>query len=143
LESLGAKKLFCHIFFERCDEYKRCRGKEIYAFLRSFEEHPCMKKSIPLSAVVVAFLSLSACDSPSLAFQGQPATQLEMDGFTFSVRQRGDKAEAMRINRVWRPSETAVLAAAEKAIRLVTGCDIAKNGLHGDQAIVQAHLACG
>jgi len=66
-----------------------------------------------------------------------------MDGFVFSVRQNGDRAEAMRINRVWRPHESAILTAAEKAIRQETRCDIAKNSLRGDQAIIKARLTCG
>jgi len=95
-----------------------------------------------LALVLIFCALLFGCDSPSLAFQGTPAQQITVGPSTFSVRVKGDAAEAMRISREWRPSESAVLERAEVAIRQASGCGIARNGLTGDQAIIRARLEC-
>jgi len=96
-----------------------------------------------LAVFMIVCALLFGCDSPSLAFQGTPAQQITVGPTTFSVRIKGDRAEAMRTSREWRPSESAVLTRAEQAIRQASGCEIATNGLSGDQAIIRARLKCG
>ncbi|WP_241523929.1 hypothetical protein [Oceaniglobus indicus] len=92
----------------------------------------------------LAALAVNAgCDSPSPAFSGVPATSVTVDGSTFSVRVRGDRAEALRTSREFRPAESVVMARAAKAIEQASGCAITKAGLSGDQAIQRARLDCG
>ncbi|WP_226782085.1 YgdI/YgdR family lipoprotein [Oceaniglobus trochenteri] len=100
-------------------------------------------KQLAALALSVCALALAGCDSPSIAFQGVPAQSVTVGPSTFSVRVRGDRAEAMRVSRERWPAKPDILARGEEAIRRASGCGIAKNGLSGDQAIVRARLDCG
>ena len=85
---------------------------------------------------------LSACDSPSMAFQGTPGTRVEIGGSTFSVHRREDRVEVYRVSVEMLPNRAEVLAKAELAIEQATGCKVWKGTLKGDQALIKARLAC-
>ncbi len=68
---------------------------------------------------------------------------VEIGGSRFAVYRRDNKVEVYRISREMLPRRSEVLAKAELAIRQATGCDIRKNSLKGDQALMKATLACG
>lgn len=85
-------------------------------------------------------LCLAACDSPSLAFAGAPATRVSVGGSDFSVRRRGDRAEAIRTSREAFPSRSGTQAKARRAIGIATGCRIKEIG--GDASIQLARLDC-
>lgn len=88
-------------------------------------------------------LSAAACDSPSMAFSGVPAQSITIGPSTFSVRVKGDRAEAVRVSRELRPSKSAILARSAVAIERASGCRIKGGGPDGDQAVQRAKLDCG
>lgn len=88
----------------------------------------------------VLILILAACDTPGLEFHGVPAEQVEVRGMTFAVRIMGNRAEAIRINRMARPKMDQVGYAAALAIERVSGCKVRQ--LDGDVAVVTATLRC-
>ena len=94
-----------------------------------------------MRAPVLLCLILMACDSPSLAMRNVAAQRVQVDGFAFAVRVRGDRAEAIRTSRNWLPRERAVFDAATEAVERVSGCAV--RSVDGDQAIVTARLRCG
>lgn len=98
---------------------------------------------VRMLCVVFAFLSLNACDSPSVAFMGTEKTIVEIGGSRFAVHRRENKVEVYRTSFEMLPKRAEVFAKAELAIRQATGCRTRKNSLQGDQALMKATLACG
>lgn len=93
-------------------------------------------------AVLVLVLGVAGCDSPSPAFSGLAARQVTVEGSTFSVRATRRDAEAIRINREWRPRRGAIVVKAAAAIEIASGCPVRKRSLSGDTNIVRARLDC-
>lgn len=90
--------------------------------------------------LLVLCLGLAGCDSPSPQFMGAPQAEVTVDGMRFSVHRRGDAVEVYRLGFIFRPSEAEVLAKAERAILMTTGCAV--RHLNGDQALIKATLRC-
>jgi len=93
-------------------------------------------------APVVTAISLSACDSPSPAMMGIPQQRIVVDGAEFSVRVRGERAEAIRTNPMPLPSIGAIVARAETAMERASGCRVLTDTLRGDQSVMRADLDC-
>jgi hypothetical protein len=93
-----------------------------------------MKKAIAFAVF------LAACDSPSPRFANAPAQSVNVNGYVFSIRILGDSVEAVRTSRRAVPSRDAVFSAARVAIERAANCAVEE--LSGDQAIVQASIAC-
>ena len=91
--------------------------------------------------ILILVTLLAACDSPSPQFFGAPKAEVAVGGMRFSVHRRADAVEVYRLGFLFRPSESAVLANAERAIEIATGCRAV--GLTGDQALIKARLDCG
>ena len=89
---------------------------------------------------LICCLALAGCDSPSPQFIGSPNAEVTVGGMRFSVHRRGDSVEVYRLGLIFRPSEAEVLANAERAIELTTGCAV--RGMNGDQALIKARLDC-
>ena len=87
-------------------------------------------------------LALCACDGPSGGFAGVAPVVVTSDGSTFSVRIRGDAAEAVRTNMEFAPSLAAVAPRAVDAIERASGCRVAPGSVTGDAAMVRADLDC-
>lgn len=85
-------------------------------------------------------ICLAACDSPSLAFAGAPATRVSVGGSEFTVRRRGDRVEAVRTSREVFPSRSGTEAKARRAIAIATGCAVKAIG--GDVSMQLARLDC-
>lgn len=85
-------------------------------------------------------LALTACGGPSPYFAGRPATRIAVDGSVFDVRQRGDLAEAVRLNRQYAPRFGPIRAQAGFAMATVTGCRV--RAVLGDQAVALGRLDC-
>jgi len=88
----------------------------------------------------VIFLSVAACDSPSLEFARAPVTRVAVGDMVFSVRVRVERAEAILTSRHLLPREGTVLRKAEVAIERASGCRV--KSLDADQAIQRATLDC-
>ena len=91
--------------------------------------------------ICAALLGLSACNTPSPAFQGVAPVRISVGQSTFDVRVDGNRAEAIRLNREWAPRLEAVAPRVMVAIEKVSGCKVTKLG--GDQALIEARLKCG
>ncbi|MFT6168219.1 MAG: hypothetical protein ACJAR9_000327 [Celeribacter sp.] len=94
---------------------------------------------------VLAVLSGCAMDSPALGYARAGAQAVEIGGNTFKVYTEinGNRVEAHRVNVVFPPpSRLLILQQANQAIAEVTGCDVKKGTLVGDQAMVKAVVAC-
>lgn len=94
------------------------------------------------SVLILAVLTLAACDSPSPAMWGADVAQIEVDGSTFSVRRAGDRVEALRVSMEFRPKKYETLMKAAIAMQQTTGCAIRTGSLRGDQAVARAELDC-
>lgn len=97
-----------------------------------------MKKRMLLLLVLLA-----ACDSPAPALMGTDATRITIDTVEFSIRIRGERAEAIRTNMMPNPSIGSVYPRAVQAIEQVSGCRVIEDSLRGDVAVMRADLGCG
>ena len=84
---------------------------------------------------------LAACNTAGPEFRGLPATQITVQGSTFDVRVRDERAEAIRVNAQYAPRVGPIHARAAFAMTQVSGCRVA--ALKGDQAQVVGRLDCG
>ncbi|MGR3618338.1 MAG: hypothetical protein ACU0AX_02470 [Roseovarius sp.] len=87
-------------------------------------------------------LLLAACDSPAPAMMGAEATQVSIDNTSFTVRVRGNRAEAIRLNTMAFPTIGEVYPNALAAMEQASGCTVIEDTLRGDQAVMRADLAC-
>lgn len=97
----------------------------------------------PLVVPALFLLLLAACDSPAPAMLGADATHLSIDGVEFTVRIRGDRAEAIRTNMMPNPSIGSVYPRALRAMEQASGCRVVEDSLRGDVAVMRAGLDCG
>jgi hypothetical protein len=87
-------------------------------------------------------LPLAACASPAPAMMGAEATQVTIDTTTFTVRVRGNRAEAIRTNMMAFPTIGEVYPRARAAMEQASGCRVIEDTLRGDQAVMRANLTC-
>jgi len=92
---------------------------------------------------VSVLLMLAACDSPAPAMMGAEATRVSIDGADFTIRIRGDRAEAIRTNMMPNPWIGSVYPRALQAMEQASGCRVIEDSLRGDVAVMRADLDCG
>ena len=85
--------------------------------------------------------SLCACNTAGPGFRGLPATRVTVEGSTFDVRVRDNRAEAIRINKQYAPRFGPIRDRAASAMAQVSGCEVRK--VEGDQALATGTLKCG
>ena len=85
---------------------------------------------------------LAACASPAPAMMGAEATQVTIDTATFTVRIRGNRAEAIRTNMMAFPTIGQIYPRAREAMEQASGCQVVEDTLRGDQAVMRADLTC-
>jgi hypothetical protein len=86
--------------------------------------------------------AIAACDSPHPRIAGEEATPITVEGSEFSVRVKGDIAEAIRTNYAPRSDHARILLRAVVAIELATGCEVDQNSVKGDPALIVARIDC-
>lgn len=91
--------------------------------------------------VLALLLLLAACNTAGPQFRGLPATTVTVDGSTFDVRVRDNRAEAIRTNVEYAPRFGPIRERAGKAMAMVSGCKVVDVG--GDQAMAVGRLNCG
>ena len=109
----------------------------------SFVVNPLLTKLLPsgfMKLWVLTVLLLAACDTPSRAYKGVPASRVSVDESVFDIRINENRAEAIRINAEWAPSLKAIEPRAVAAIEQASGCKVKR--LRGDQAMMIADLKC-
>ncbi len=90
--------------------------------------------------ILLLFVCLFGCNSPSPHFRGVDTTRISVGGSTFDVRQKGRLAEAVRLNGEYAPRLGPIARRAEIAMEVVSGCDVIE--LRGDAAQILGILRC-
>ena len=65
---------------------------------------------------------LTACSSPGLRYQGTTPTRAEVNGWVIDVYRRGDRAQAIRLNRMVLPKAEDMFVNGGIAIERATRC---------------------
>lgn len=89
----------------------------------------------------ISLLALAGCNLPSAEYRGLAPTRVTVQGSTFDIRQRGTRAEAIRINPEYAPRFGPIRERAGMAMAMVSGCKVVS--VTGDQAQAFGRLNCG
>ena len=92
--------------------------------------------------LLLTFLCLTACSSASPRYMGIAPQQTIVDGWPIDVFRKGNKAQAIRLNREIFPTATDMAIRGTVAIEQSTGCKIVSGSLKGDNTVVNARLRC-
>lgn len=87
-------------------------------------------------------LLIAACASPAPEFIGADQTRLELGGVRFAVFQRGNRAEAIRLDRIPAARHREMPVLLVQAMEQATGCTVIRPSLAGDTAEIRATLRC-
>lgn len=85
---------------------------------------------------------LAACSSPHPEFMATQAQTVKVEGSVFKVWIKGDLAETTRTNFEFVPKIGDIFPKAEKAMAIVSGCNVVPNSIGGDPALMVAKLDC-
>ncbi len=91
---------------------------------------------------VSAMVLLAACASPSVQYLGSEGVPVDVGASRYTVFRKGDNVQVIRTNPVLLPNRNQVFTEAALAIHRATGCDVRRNSLTGDQAVINAQLDC-
>jgi hypothetical protein len=91
---------------------------------------------------LVAFLALSACDSPSPMLGRADPTRLSVDGYDITVWRSSDRVEAIRHGFVRRGDMAGLRAVLVQAMRNATNCELQEDSIEGDIGVLRARLDC-
>lgn len=95
-----------------------------------------MKQLIPL-------LFLAACGaSPAPEFIGAKRTDLTLNGRDYTVFQKGERVEVIRLGRATRGEHQEIRATMIELIPRVTGCKLRESTLTGDSGEMRGSLNC-
>ncbi|MCT4554822.1 MAG: hypothetical protein N4A53_09070 [Pelagimonas sp.] len=90
--------------------------------------------------LVMTCAFLMGCDTGGPGFYGVDAVERSYDGTTFSIRVRGNLAEATRTNFEWGSDFREIWAKAGALTIHETGCKVA--WYDGDGSVVRMGLSC-
>ena len=92
---------------------------------------------------LIALLSLAACGaSPAPEFFGATRTDVVVSGRSYSVFQKGDRVEVIRLGRARRGEHQEIRATMIALIPQVTGCRLRESSLQGDSGEMRGSLSC-
>ena len=91
---------------------------------------------------VLVLTILAACSSPHPSFMSAEEQVVKVEGSTFKVRVKGDKATAIRSNFEYIPKIGDTFPKAAKAMQIASGCAVVPNSMKGDPALMVAKLDC-
>lgn len=92
---------------------------------------------------LIALLSLAACGaSPAPEFFGATRTDVVVSGRSYTVFQKGDRVEVIRLGRARRGEHQAIRATMIALIPQVTGCRMRESSLQGDSGEMRGSLSC-
>lgn len=98
-----------------------------------------MKQLIPLIALGV----LAACGaSPAPEFMGATRTDVTVSGRNYTVFQKGERVEVIRLGYAARGEHQAIRATMIELIPRVTGCKLREATLTGDSGEMRGSLDC-
>ncbi|MFN7222405.1 MAG: hypothetical protein ACK4MS_00115 [Paracoccaceae bacterium] len=92
---------------------------------------------------LVLILFLSACGAqPAPQFFGAKRTDVIRDGRSYTVFQKGDAVEVIRLGRARRGEHQGIRATMITLIPEVTGCTLIDSSLQGDSGEMRGRLRC-
>lgn len=95
-----------------------------------------MKQLIPL-------VFLAACGaSPAPEFMGATRTDVTVNGRDYTVLQKGERVEVIRLGYAGRGEHQAIRATMIELIPEVTGCRLRESTLEGDSGEMRGSLSC-
>ncbi len=96
----------------------------------------------PLPPIFLA-LFLTACGaSPAPEFFGATRTDTTVNGRTYTVFQKGERVEVIRLGYAKRGEHQQIRATMIELIPKVTGCKLRENTLQGDSGEMRGTLSC-
>ena len=90
--------------------------------------------------LLLFFATLAACDAAGPGFRGADKVVREVEGSRFSLRVRGNLAEAIRTSPEMLPRFPDVARKAAFAVQAETGCAVA--WVEGDPSMMLLGLSC-
>ena len=98
-----------------------------------------MKQRIPL----IPFIFLAACGaSPAPEFMGATRTDVNLNGRDYTVFQKGERVEVIRLGYATRREHQDIRATMIELIPRVTGCKLRESTLQGDSGEMRGSLSC-
>jgi hypothetical protein len=92
---------------------------------------------------LVPFLFLAACGaSPAPEFMGATRTDVTVNGRNYTVFQKGERVEVIRLGYARRGEHQEIRATMIELIPTVTGCKLRENTLQGDSGEMRGSLDC-
>lgn len=88
-------------------------------------------------------LILASCGAqPAPEFFGVERTEVERDGRSYVIFQKGERVEIIRLGYARRGEHAAIRAAMIDLIPEVTGCTLRETSLQGDSGEMRGSLRC-
>jgi hypothetical protein len=88
-------------------------------------------------------MCLAACGaSPATEFMGATRTDVTVAGRNYTVFQKGERVEVIRLGYARRGEHQAIRATMIDLIPQVTGCRLRENTLQGDSGEMRGSLDC-
>lgn len=88
-------------------------------------------------------LILASCGAqPAPEFFGAERTEVERDGRSYVIFQKGERVEIIRLGYARRGEHAAIRAAMIDLIPEVTGCTLRETSLQGDSGEMRGSLRC-
>jgi hypothetical protein len=94
-----------------------------------------MKALIPL-------MLLAACASPAPEFMGATRTDINVNGRNYTVFQKGERVEVIRLGYAKRGEHQEIRATMIALIPRVTGCKLRDSTLQGDSGEMRGSVSC-
>jgi hypothetical protein len=91
---------------------------------------------------IILAIGISACDTPSPAFQGVPAQIVTVEPSVFEVRRLGTQVELLRTNTEYAPTFASIIPRASQAVFIATGCTARPQSWEGEQTLMQVEVDC-
>ncbi|MFN4155193.1 MAG: hypothetical protein ACK4HF_11100 [Paracoccaceae bacterium] len=96
-----------------------------------------------MRTLILLLLLLSACGAqPAPQFFGAQRTDVSRDGRGYTVYQKGEAVEIIRLGYARRSEHQAIRATMISLIPEVTGCRLIESSLQGDSGEMRGRLRC-
>jgi hypothetical protein len=91
---------------------------------------------------LLPILLLAGCASAAPEFMGASRTDVTVDGRTYTVFQKGERVEVIRLGYARRGEHQDIRATMIELIPKVTGCTLRETTLQGDSGEMRGSLDC-
>lgn len=95
-----------------------------------------------LLAILATVVFLSACVSAAPEFIGATRTDVTVGGRDYTVFQKGERVEVVRLGYARRSEHQEIRATMIELIPRVTGCTLRESTLQGDSGEMRGSLSC-